>query len=52
MKEYPSKKPNEHHGPVKVIKVNYTIEDMLARGCATAEQVSDFLNRIIQKAGK
>lgn len=40
MKEYISKMPiTESCGTVKVIKVNYKMEDMLARGCATTEQI-------------
>lgn len=44
--EYVSKLPiNESKGPVKVVKVDYSVADMLARGCATAEQVSEYLRK-------
>lgn len=47
MKEYISKIPvTESRGTVKVVKINYRMEDMLARGCATTEQI---LNIIRQK---
>lgn len=44
MKEYASKLPiNESHNPVRVRKVNYKMEDLLARGYATAEQISNMI---------
>lgn len=49
MKEYISKLPNkESCGPVKVIKVNYKMEDMLARGCATYEQIMNKIRRHVK----
>jgi hypothetical protein len=44
MNEYVSKMPiNESHTPVKVIKVDYTMEDLLARGCGTIEDIHRIL---------
>lgn len=44
MNEYMSKMPiNESHEPVKVIKVDYTMEDLLARGCGTIEDIYKIL---------
>lgn len=44
MKEYISKMPiNESHEPVKVIKVDYKMEDLLARGCGTYEDIHKIL---------
>ena len=44
MKEYLSKLPiNETHCPVKVVKVDYSMKDLLARGWTTAEQLSNMI---------
>ena len=50
MKEYISKLPiSERHCPVKIVKVNYTMEDLLARGYATAEQILDMIEKYEKK---
>lgn len=44
MKEYISKLPiNESQAPVKVMKIDYKMEDLLARGYTTAEQISNMI---------
>ena len=44
MKEYMSKMPiNESHEPVKVIKVNYSMEDLLAKGWGTIDDIYNIL---------
>lgn len=44
MKEYISKLPiNELHNPVKVIKVDYKMEDLLAKGWATIDDIHKIL---------
>ena len=44
MKEYLSKLPiNESHCPVKVVKVDYSMKDLLARGCGTYEDIHKIL---------
>lgn len=44
MGEYISKLPiNESPSSVKVIRVDYKMEDLLAKGCATAEQISNII---------
>ena len=49
MSEYMSKIPiNESHCPLKIIKVDYSMEDLLARGCKTAEQISELINGKMQ----
>ena len=46
MNEYVSKIPiNESHEPVKVVEVDYKMEDLLARGYKTAEQISNIIRR-------
>ena len=44
MDEYFSKVPiNEAHKPITPVKADYSMEDMLAKGCATAEQISKII---------
>ena len=44
MNEYISKLPiNELHNPVKVIKVDYKMEDLLAKGWATIDDIHKIL---------
>ena len=44
MNEYISKLPiNELHNPVKVIKVDYKMEDLLAKGWATIDDIHNIL---------
>ena len=46
MNEYVSKIPiNESHEPVKVVEVDYKMEDLLARGYKTAEQISNIIRK-------
>ena len=46
MNEYVSKIPiNESHEPVKVVEVDYKMEDLLARGYNTAEQISNIIRQ-------
>ena len=46
MKEYISQMPiNKSHCPVKVIKVDYKMEDLLARGCGTIDDIYNILMR-------
>ena len=46
MNEYVSKIPiNESHEPVKVVEVDYKMEDLLARGYKTAEQISNIIRQ-------
>ena len=46
MKEYLSNLPiSESHCPVKVIKVDYKMEDLLASGCGTYEDIHDILTK-------
>ena len=35
------------HGPIKPVKVNYKMEDLLARGCATAAQILQMIEGTI-----
>ena len=44
IKEYASNLPiNESKNPVRVLKVNYKMEDLLAKGYTTAEQISKMI---------
>ena len=44
MKEYISKLPkDELHNPVKIIKVDYKMEDLLAKGWGTIDDIYDIL---------
>lgn len=44
IKEYASNLPiNESNNPVRVLKVNYKMEDLLAKGYTTAEQISKMI---------
>ena len=44
MKEYISKLPIEGtQAPVKVVKVSYKMEDLLAKGCGTLDDIYDIL---------
>jgi hypothetical protein len=44
MEEYLSKLPiNESHYPLKIVEVDYTMEDMLARGCCTIDDIHKIL---------
>lgn len=42
MKEYLSKVPVSH-GPITPIKVNYKMEDLLANGCGTLDDIYNIL---------
>ena len=44
VEEYFSKVPiSESHKPLKPVKVDYSMEDLLAKGWATAEQISNMI---------
>lgn len=44
MEEYFSKVPiNESNKPITPVKVNYSMEDLLAKGWATSEQLSNMI---------
>lgn len=44
IKEYASNLPiNESNNPVRVLKVNYKMEDLLGKGYTTAEQISKMI---------
>ena len=46
MEEYFSKIPiNESHEPLKIIKVDYSMEDLLAQGWGTIDDIYNILMR-------
>ena len=51
VEEYFSKVP-VCHGPIKPVKVNYKMEDLLAKGWATTEQILNIISNAIREYEK
>jgi hypothetical protein len=51
VEEYFSKCP-VCHGPIKPVKVNYKMEDLLAKGWATSEQILKMIDERIKMGQK